>query len=336
MKQRERITFCKQLAQIAKAGMGFEEGIQLIAEESKEKYIHRTQIAMRLSQGVSLVDALEEAHLFSTEMLEMIRVGMETGNIEEVFNELAEYYERDLNIKNQIKTAFYYPLILGSMLLVVISILVIKVLPIFKEVFEGMGIVATGFTKWLFNAGHFIGIGILVLMALGWFLIFAGNFCARFRRTRKLWRYITKNNYILELIDLIRLNSMLSLLIKNGKDLESALLRGEELVRQTHLKNKLEICREELIASADFLEALNKSKLFKPFIRKSLVLALKSGSLDESFKETSNYYEELLEKLLMKRLLMIEPISVGMISLIIGSVLLAVMFPLMNLMSTLS
>lgn len=341
MKERERIIFCKQLSQIARAGMGFEEGIGLIAEEgtapgSRERYIHRAQMVEKLSQGESLVAVLEQENLFSSEMLEMIKVGMDTGNLEEVFNEIADYYERELNIKEQVKTAFYYPLILGSMLLVVMSILIMKVLPIFKEVFEGIGIAATGFTRWLFQTGYFIGIGILILLGSVWFLIFVGNFCARFSKTKKLWAYLTKNNGVLELIDLIRLTSMLSLLIKNGQDFESALKRGEELVGQKGLRNQLEVCRTELIVSADLMEALNQSKLFKPFIRKSLVLSLKVGALESSLKEASHYYEELLEKRLVKKLLIIEPISVGMISLIIGSILLAVMFPLMNLMNTFS
>lgn len=336
MRERERITFCKQLAQISRAGIGFEEGIGLVAEGNKEKYINRKQMVEKLSQGETLVDVLEQEDLFSSEVLEMIRVGMDTGNLEEVFNELAAYYERDLSIKDQIKTAFYYPLILGSMLLVVMSILIIKVLPIFREVFEGMGIAATGFTKWLFDAGQFIGIGIIVIMVVGWFLVFAGNFCARFSKTKKLWNKLTESNQLMEMIDLIRLTSMISLLLKNGQDLESALARGEEFVKQKCVKDKVNLCRTELVASADLMESLNKSELFKPFIRKSLVLSMKSGSLDGSFKEVADYYEETLEKVLVKKLLIIEPLSVGMISLIIGSVLLAVMFPLMNLMNTIS
>ena len=336
MKQRELITFCRQLAQIAAAGMGFEEGIQLIADEGKEKYIQRGRMVSKLSEGISLVQVLEEEELFSKEMLQMIAVGMETGNLEEVFTELANYYERENSIKDQIKTAFYYPLILGSMLLVVMSILIIKVLPIFKEVFEGMGIAATGFTKWLFEAGSFIGALMMVILAVGWLLIFIGNFCAHFKQTQKLWKRLTTRSRLLETVDLIRVTSMLSLLVKSGEDLESALLHGEELARQESVKQKVQCCREELIATADLMEALNKSDLFHPFLRKSLVLALKTGSLEESLKEASSYYEEHLEKSLVRRLSIIEPISVGMISLMIGSVLLAVMFPLMNLMNTLS
>lgn len=336
MKQRELVTFCKQLAQIAAAGIGFEEGIQLIADEGKEKYIKRSRMVSKLAEGVSLVQVLEEEELFSEEMLEMIAVGMETGNLEEVFTELADYYEREISIKDQIKTAFYYPLILGSMLLVVMSILIIKVLPIFKEVFEGMGITATGFTKWLFETGSFIGVLMMVLLAVGWFLIFAGNFCAHFKQTKALWKRLTTRSYLLDMVDLIRLTSMLSLLIKSGQDLETALLHGIELVRQKRIRQKVECCRNELIATADLMEALNKSDLFHPFLRKSIVLALKTGGLEDSLKEASTYYEDHLEKLLIKRLSVIEPISVGMISLMIGSVLLAVMFPLMNLMNTLS
>ena len=78
----------------------------------------------------------------------------------------------------------------------------------------------------------FIGIGIIVIMVVGWFLVFAGNFCARFSKTKKLWNKLTESNQLMEMIDLIRLTSMISLLLKNGQDLESALARGEEFVKQ--------------------------------------------------------------------------------------------------------
>lgn len=336
MKQRELADFCRQLARIAGAGMNFEEGILLLSEGEKDRYIQRKRIARKIGKGEPLVKVLEAEGLFEIEILEMIEVGFQTGNLEMVFTELADYYEREVTMRENVKTAFYYPMILGSMLLAIMSLLIIKVLPVFRQVFESMGIVATGFTKWLFDMGGILGGLLIAFLAIAWLIIFCGNFCTHFKKTQKLWRYLTKSNKSLELIDLIRLNRMMALLVKNGSDLESALLKGEGLARQSKLRKKVKYCREEMIHSGDFKEALNKSQLFHPFIRRSMVLALKTGRLEEGLKEAAAYYERSLEKLMVKRLSIIEPISVGMISVLIGGVLLSVMLPLMNLMNTLS
>lgn len=336
MKQKELADFCRQMARIAAAGMNFEEGILLLSEGEKDTYIRRREIARKLGEGETLVQVLKAENLFEAEIAEMIEVGFQTGNLEMVFTELANYYEREVAMRENVKTAFYYPMILGSMLLAVMSLLIIKVLPVFRQVFESMGIVATGFTKWLFDMGGILGGILIAILIVAWVIIFCGNFCTRFKKTQKLWRYFTKSNKALELIDLIRLNRMMALMIKNGSDLESALLKGEELARQSKLRKKVKYCREEMMQSGDFKEALNKSQLFHPFICRSMVLALKTGTLEEGLKEAAAYYEGKLEKLMVKRLSIIEPISVGMISLLIGGVLLSVMLPLMNLMNTLS
>ncbi|MBE6022148.1 MAG: hypothetical protein E7231_02795 [Cellulosilyticum sp.] len=333
MKQRELAIFCRQLAQIAGAGMRFEEGLRFIIDEEKEKYIPKRVMIQKLEKGEVLVDVLEQEKLFSVEMLEMIAIGMQTGNLEEIFNEIADYYEHEINIKEQVKNAFYYPLILGSILLVVMSILMIKVLPIFKEIYKGMNVTTTGFTKWLFEKGSLVGIALVIVLIGAWFIVFVGNFCTYFKQTKALWKRLTNRNQILELIDLIRLTRMLSLLIKNGQSLDQALLYGEGVVRQENLKEKLQICRAEIITSSDLMQSLNKGSLFKPFIRKSLVLALKTGRLESSLKEASSYYEKHLEKTLLKGLSIIEPVSVGIISIILGSILFAVMIPLMNLIN---
>lgn len=334
MKQRELIHFCRQMAQIAHSGLGFEDGLEIVASEGKEKYIKRHRMIQKLTEGYSLVTVLKEEQLFEEEVLEMIEVGMETGNLEDVFTDLANYYERELNIKEQMKTALYYPLILGSMLLIIMSILIMKVLPIFKEVFEDMGIVATGFTKWIFESGSFIGGLIIVVLVIGWLLIFIGTFCAYSKKTQAIWKTVTSKSQLLNTVDLIRISSMLALVIKSGQDFESALKHSTYLAKQPEIKNKMMICEKEYQLNADLMEALNKSALFHPLLRKNLVLAMQTGTLEKSLIEVAEFYENELSKKLTKKLAIIEPASVGLISCMVGSVLLAVMFPLMNLMRT--
>lgn len=334
MKHRERIYFCRQMAQIAHAGLGFEDGLEMVATEEKEKYIKRHRMIQKLKEGQTLVTVLKEEQLFEDEILEMIQVGMETGNLEDVFTDLANYYERELSIKDQMKTALYYPLILGSMLLIIMSILIIKVLPIFKEVFEDMGIVATGFTKWIFESGSFIGGLIIALLIVGWVFVFIGTFCAHFKKMQSLLKAVTSKSQLLNTVDLIRISSMLALVIKSGQDFETALKHSIYLAKQPDIKNKMIVCEREYALSADLMEALGKSELFHPLLRKNLVLAMQTGTLEKSLIEVSEFYENELSRKLTKKLAIIEPASVGLISCMVGSVLLAVMFPLMNLMRT--
>lgn len=336
MKQKEIIIFCKQLAQIAEDDVGFKQGIKLTIGENKMNYIGKERIVKKLEEGESLVRALADEHIFSDEMLEMIQIGMQTGNLKEVFNRLAYHYEYELVIKKYLRAAFYYPLLLGSMVLVILGLLVTRIIPVFKEVFEETDVVAGGMVKGLFEVGNVVGVLIMIIIAISWFIVFAGNFTKYFKQIKQLWSNLIMREDLIEQVEIIHLVTILSILIRDGRDLEKALIQSMDVVSRPRLQRKLKKCLEEWQSTQDLMKALNQSHLFHPFIREKLVLSLRTQTLDQGLLEAATYYETHLEEMIEIKLSRIEPISIIVISILLMAILVAVIIPLLNLISTLS
>ena len=166
----EIASFCKQTAWILKAGITPAEGMEILINDtiSKEGKELLQQIRMICNKGNHFYTALEETGVFPQYVVKLTALGEESGNLDVVLMSLAEYYEREETITDSIRSAVTYPLIMIAMMFFIIIVLIVKVLPIFKQVFVQLGTEMTPFAQSLMNAGtvlsrYAIGISIVLL-----------------------------------------------------------------------------------------------------------------------------------------------------------------------------
>ena len=145
----EIASFCKQTAWILKAGITPAEGMEILINDtiSKEGKELLQQIRMICNKGNHFYTALEETGVFPQYVVKLTALGEESGNLDVVLMSLAEYYEREETITDSIRSAVTYPLIMIAMMFFVIIILIVKVLPIFKQVFVQLGTEMTPFAQ---------------------------------------------------------------------------------------------------------------------------------------------------------------------------------------------
>ncbi|MBQ5386962.1 MAG: type II secretion system F family protein, partial [Lachnospiraceae bacterium] len=129
--------FCGQMALILKSGISALEGIDMMKDDnsSEEDKAILDNIKNDMIQNGSLFQSMENTGLFPNYMLHMVRIGEQTGNLDEVMHSLQEHYEREESIRVSIQNALIYPFIMAGMIIVVILILLVRVMPIFNQVF---------------------------------------------------------------------------------------------------------------------------------------------------------------------------------------------------------
>ena len=154
----ERILFCEQMGMILKSGISAAEGIMIMKEDAgqeesplRELY---EEVQRNLEETGIFYDALEETGAFPDYMIQMARIGEQTGNLDEVMEGLAAYYEREENMVQDIKSAVTYPLLMLGMMLVIFLVMIVKVLPVFAQVYEQLGGQMTGMAAVLYSAGQ--------------------------------------------------------------------------------------------------------------------------------------------------------------------------------------
>ena len=137
----ETAAFCEQMGMILNAGISPLEGISVMKEDAatNEAKAILSTIEKTYTEGATFHQSLVSANVFPAYALNLIRIGEDSGNLEEVMNSLSYHYEREESIKSGIKNAVTYPFIIIGMMAVVILVLIINVMPVFNDVFAQLG-----------------------------------------------------------------------------------------------------------------------------------------------------------------------------------------------------
>lgn len=332
--------FCSQIVLLLKAGIPLKEGVGEISDNVEDENVRELirRIQASIEQNGSLYLALNSTGAFPKYMVNMVNIGEKAGNLENVMEALSLYYDRENNLRSCIRSALLYPFILVLMIAAVIAVLVIKVLPIFHQVFLDMGSDISDTASSVMRAGSTIGtwalaiILILAVLLLAALLLyktesgyrFISGFLHNFPLTRKLSGKIA----------LARFASVLSMLLSSGYNTEEALALAPGVLNNRIVLDKVEQCRSFVASGTSFTQALTKAGIF-PGIYSSMVnIGDKTGNLDGVMKRLAELYGDDANEALNRAVSIIEPVMVGVLSVIIGAILLSVMLPLMGIMSS--
>lgn len=333
---------CLELSLFLNAGITLSDGIHLLIEDDDDissKEILQ-EIADIVDQNRPLSDALEQTKLFPDYMIQMVTLGEKTGRTSDILKSLSEYYDRQERLSATIKNALIYPAILLIMMIAVVIVLITVVLPIFDDVFRQLGTEMPAFTAALMNVGQWLQGASLVFVIIAaviivfvLLLIILPKFRAKMGR---FWRDLRKEKGLAAKISLTRFSSALALTMKAGLNMDESFKMASILSANSKIsEQKHSECAKMLDAGHSLTESLTKTNIFPAVYSRMLSLGAKSGSADTVLDEIARRCETTVNESIERILGRIEPTLVIITSLIVGVILLSVMMPLMNIMSSL-
>ena len=144
----ELFLFCEQFSIILRSGMSAIEGLTILNDDDQTQRGHEilTFLSRDMEESGSLAHAMDTSGAFPASATAYVRTGEETGCLDEVMAGLAAFYQQEIQITEQIQSAVTYPLVMLGMMTAVIVILLVKVLPVFRQVFRQLGLEMTGFS----------------------------------------------------------------------------------------------------------------------------------------------------------------------------------------------
>jgi type IV pilus assembly protein PilC len=332
--------FCAQIALILKSGIPLDEGIVAIGEniEDKNGKAIIDEMSAFIAQKGELHLALKNAGVFPEYMVNMVRIGEKTGKLESVMESLSVYYERESNLRKRIKSAILYPSILVLMMCAVFTVLIVKVLPIFQEVFTSLGSDMSPIAISLMNFGTSLGkyayIILLLLVVLIAVLFCYAKTSVGMQRVGRLFSKLYFTKKLSNKIAIARFASVMSMMLSSGYHTDGALELVTTIISHPIVEKKVSRCRELINNGHSFADAMNQAKLFDGIYSRMISIGVKTGSLDEVMKRLANIYNEQADDAIEKTVAFVEPTLVGMLCIIIGIILLTVMLPLMGIMSS--
>lgn len=334
---RELSSFCGQMGMLLHSGISTAEGLHILCDESKTDADRQilTPLIRSVEENGSLSRALDESGIFPTSMTAYVRTGEETGCLDEIMESLSSHYEQEEEISGQIRSAVTYPLLMLGMMAVVILVLLIKVLPVFQQVFNQMGM--NGVSRGLLNAGNVISryssIFLIFAVALIGCILFFSLTEKGHSQLRKMAIHLPFFREIPVAMDYSRLAQGLSLGLRSGLSPETSLELTKDLISQPVILERLRKASSILDSGETFSRALTESGLFGGMEGRLITISFYSGSSDETFRRLSRQYTERSIDLISQAVSIVEPTIVILLSLLVGLVLLSVMMPLLGILS---
>lgn len=331
--------FCRQMAILLKAGIGPAESVNILLQDISSSSGKSILNALRqvLSSGEQLHVALKISDVFPDYVVNMVEIGEESGNLDVVMDSLGAYYEREDSIKESIKSAVSYPMIMIIMMIIVILVLIIKVLPIFSQVFSQLGTSMSSFSQSLMtfgtNLSRYSG-ALVAILAIIIILTFLVNYNAKAKAVFVL--IICKIPSIGKMYETIaaeRFANAMVLTLSSGMDTFESLRLANNLVENKKMNIKIDECIDGIANGMSFPEAIKSSMLFNQFYSKMIEVAFSTGSIDIVMKQIAERYRLETTRRMSNLISVLEPTLVIILSVIVGMILLSVILPLMGIMS---
>ncbi len=335
----ELATFSGQLALILRSGISALEGLSIMAEDAPEGD-GRTLLQGMLDEmetGGSFADAVEKAGCFPVYMCNMVRLGDQSGQLDDVLASLAAYYRREDDLAKSIRSAVTYPLVMLGMMMAVMLVLIVKVLPVFDRVFRQLGTDLTGVSGAVLRMGQAMSRYSIVFVVLA---ALVGAVCLYFfctRRGREQIRSFSSRFFgtkkLSEQIACARFASGMHLALSSGLNIDESLDTVSRLVEHPVVGQKVQNIRRAVAEGESLADAIDREEMFSGVYARMVHIGVKAGAVDDVMRQIAQQYDDAIEQRMNSIIGKLEPTLVAILSVAVGLILLSVMLPLMGIMS---
>lgn len=335
--------FCRQFAIMISSGIQVPDCLDLLRAQSYSGYFKSiiAIIADDVRAGSMLCEALEKhKKVFPSFFISMCRVGEASGKLEKIFVSLADYYESDTSIRRKAKSALTYPLILLTMTIGIVALMLVFVVPTFKDVLAELEVVPTGFTAAVYAVSDFlvaywrIIVMVVLLIAIIIFLLLLT------KRGKYAYDVFKVKAPVIGKITVglitARFARAFSILLSSGMDLASALDVTLVILGNRYLEVKFKEASDEVRRGVALTDAFRKYNLFPEMLLQMLTVAERTNSLEEVLERSCGHFDEQVEISLHSITTKIEPIMLVLMGAVVGTLFIAVYSPMLTIMNGLN
>jgi len=333
------VIFSKQFATMVKAGLPILNVLGMLRDqlEHPELKIIIEDIRKSLEGGLTLSKCFEKyPKVFDNIYINLIKAGEASGKLDVFLLKLVESLEKREKVKKKIKSALMYPAVMFVTAITVMVFMLIKVVPIFAEMYEGMGIPLPTPTAVIMAASNFMrgtgGLVTFITIAI-LFIIFkyaTTNIPAiRYKWHQRVLKFPVFGDMILK-----SLIARVSLIMGNLSAAGVNLLESIDIAKQVSNNDVVTLALENVkkgVFSGDTLTKLfMKEPTFPPTFSQLISVGEQTGNLDEMFTSVANYYEEEFDTAVDNMSSLIEPIMIVFMGVMIGGLMIAMYSPIFN------
>lgn len=332
------ILFSRQMYALAKSGVPIIRGLTLIAGSSRNKIFKATLEAIidDLESGQTLSAAFaRHENIFTPLYINIVRLGEETGNLDEAFLRLYHYLDSDKVTIERIKTALFYPATVLFMVIAAVVFLMIKVIPKFALIFEKFALDLPVQTKIIMAISNFFADYWWLLLMLTVAVVIGVRNYVKTDVGRLRWhRYklkIPRIGDILLRATLARFSRAFAMSNIAGVPILHGLTITAKAVDNDYMESKINSIRYDVERGETLTRAARSTKLFTPLVLQMLEVGEETGQLDDMMQEVAEFYEREVAYDVQNISKIIEPILTVVMGLMVLMLALGVFLPMWDL-----
>jgi type IV pilus assembly protein PilC len=340
VKDKDVVVFCRIFSTMINAGLPLIQCLDLLAQQEQNKAFKNIikKVKEDVEGGASLTEALKKhPAVFDDLFANLVAAGEAAGILDIILQRLSNYMEKAMKLKSKVKGAMTYPAAVLVISTGVVTLLLLKVIPVFKKMFEGMGGELPGPTQFLVNASEFAqsywwimaGIIVAVIIAFG-----------RFYKTEKghwiIDSLILKSPIfgpLLKKVAVAKFSRTLSTMMSSGVPI----LEGLNIVSKTSgnvvVEAALVKTRQSISEGRTIAEPLSETGIFPAMVVQMIAVGEATGALDSMLSKIADFYDDEVDAAVEAMTALLEPVMMVFLGGIVGGMIIAMYLPIFKMAS---
>ena len=329
----------RQIATMLGAGVPLVQTIEMIGNGHNNGNMQKLlgNIGNKLQSGVPLSDCLREHPLYFDDLYcDLVNSGEQSGALETIYDRVATYKEKAEALKAKIKKAMTYPISVLVIAFVVTAVLLIFVVPVFKDIFDSFGAELPGFTLLVLAISEF--------MQAYWYFGLAGIFAAGYlfkkaHRTSQSFRDSVDKNIlklpvigdVLKKAAVARYARTLSTTFAAGVPLPDALESAAGASGNAVFRDAILDIRAEVTSGMQMNLAMRNCAIFPDMVIQMVAIGEESGAVDDMLAKVATVYEQEVDNAVDNLTTLLEPMIMAVLGVVIGGLIIAMYLPIFQI-----
>ncbi len=338
IKLKDLAIFSKQFSAMIDSGIDVLRALKILSKQASTADFRDiiTQVHDDVSSGLTLSQAMgKHPRAFPRLYVSLVKASEESGALDVVLERLAVSLEKELNLRNQVGAGLKYPQTVGVFALIILTVMMIFVVPAFKDMFASLGGKLPAMTQGLLAVASFMKKGwwIILLIYLGFpALIRALNetkggrlFLDRLKLRLPVFGQLSQK------IIVARFTRNLSTMLANGIPILRALEITDEAAGNVVYEVAIRRIRESVKEGQSVAVPMEESKLFPPMVSAMVAVGEESGDLDGMLSKVADFYDSDIDAMVKVLTSLLEPMMIGILGGLVGFIVISLFLPLFEL-----
>jgi len=334
----DRVLFTRQLATLVGSSLPIEEALSAVAQQADRQHISALILGIRskVLEGHSLASSLREyPNSFSGLYCSSVAAGEQSGHLDKVLENLADYLERQFESTRNVEMALFYPVALLLLAFAIVGALMVYIIPDMIAVIQDTGqslpwftVLLIGITNGLRSYWWALLLGVVGLVALARWSLAQPNLRLRWDRHKFSMPLIGR---ITRSANAARYANTLSILTGAGVPLVEAMNIASEVVSNTWLKRRLQEATQTVSEGMSLRVSLEQVGQFPPMLLHMVGSGEQSGALDEMLSRVAAYQQAEVERIVATIVKLFEPLMLLIMGAVVLFIVMAVLLPILSM-----